>query len=66
MQAEKAAIDNAIPRDENCVDDSGWDWTDDTMTGVRFCTKSCNRIKKGECPVVAATFGCEQIIVIVK
>jgi hypothetical protein len=52
--------DNLVKYDKGCKDNSGWTWLDDNT--VEFCEEACEALKKGECTVVVATFGCETII----
>jgi hypothetical protein len=54
---------NVIPMNPDCAaGEWGWTWTDDTATTIRMCEASCDAIKKGQCPVVSATFGCATIV----
>ncbi len=50
-----------IGYDENCAQDTGWTWTDDTYTKVEFCKESCDKLQDGLVSNISATFGCPTI-----
>ncbi len=54
---------NVVGKDDDCVKNKGWTWTDDTHTSVRFCEDACEELKSGNIGKVTATFGCPTVVV---
>ncbi len=50
--------------DEGCKVGSGWNWTDDEKTTVRFCDQACEAVKSGSVKDISATFGCDVYIIV--
>jgi hypothetical protein len=61
-EADPTGPENIVPFDDGCADGGGWTWVDEDT--VAFCEAACNDLLlAGRCAVVAATFGCESILI---
>jgi len=49
-----------VPYDEDCLVGTGWTWTDDTHTAVRFCPQACEDLQE-DVEGVTAMWGCPTI-----
>ncbi len=55
-------FDNVVvPYDDNCNQNTGWTWSDDTHTKITFCEKACEELQNGQVNTVSAKFGCPSI-----
>lgn len=62
---EPADDTNIIFRDDGCASNGlSWTWTDDTHSRIQMCEGMCDKIKRGECPIITATFGCASRFVV--
>lgn len=48
----------AIPRDDDCAKKTGWTWTDDGKTTIKFCEDACKRLESGDIEQVSMEFAC--------
>ncbi|MBN2802393.1 MAG: hypothetical protein JXR91_04800 [Deltaproteobacteria bacterium] len=35
-----------VPRDDDCAQNTGWSWIDDSRTAIQFCDKACATLEK--------------------
>jgi hypothetical protein len=58
----------AIPRDDDCAQKTGWTWTDEEKTTIKFCEAACNRLESGDIDQVLMEFACsaEDVIILVQ
>ncbi len=55
--------DVVVGQDEDCAQNKGWTWTDDTHSAVEFCKEACDELRSGDVDTISATFGCPTVVV---
>jgi len=57
----------AVPRDDGCAANTGWNWTDESRTAIEFCESACATLKTGTVSHVTGEIACkpEDVIIVV-
>ena len=58
--------DEPVPRDDDCAENLGWTWTDESRTGLHFCEAACDALTGTSVQEVSVTIACslEDVIII--